>query len=171
MDLRQTPGASQSTPASRVNSSPSLWQPRYGGSFLSSPIQRRPPTMTDQPASKRRLDQAKPRFRIVFGEGERIGPGKIELLEAIERTGSISGAGRALGMSYRRAWLLVDAMNAMFDSPVTTAAAGGAQGGGAQITGFGRELVAAYRRIEARTAAVVREELAGLDEAMGEAKP
>jgi molybdate transport system regulatory protein len=115
------------------------------------------------------MAQARPRIRIVFGEGLRIGPGKIDLLEAIDKTGSISAAGRALGMSYRRAWLLVDAMNTMFASPVTTAAAGGAQGGGAHVTDFGRRLIQAYRTIETRASDLVQQELAALDQDMGPA--
>ena len=106
------------------------------------------------------LAGAIPRIRILFGEDARLGPGKIDLLEAIGQTGSISAAGRELSMSYRRAWLLVDSVNGMFKTAVVTAAAGGAHGGGAQLTDFGRELVAAYRRIEARMGEVVREELA-----------
>jgi molybdate transport system regulatory protein len=90
----------------------------------------------------------------------RIGPGKIDLLEAIERTGSISAAGRALGMSYRRAWLLVDELGRLFSRPVVVASAGGAHGGGARLTDFGLALIGAYRRIEARTAQAIREELA-----------
>ncbi|QCK86462.1 LysR family transcriptional regulator [Phreatobacter aquaticus] len=118
---------------------------------------------------RRRLADARPRIRIVFGEGLRLGPGKIELLEAIDKTGSISAAGRSLGMSYRRAWLLVDAMNTMFASPVTTAAAGGAQGGGAHITDFGRRLILAYRSVERKTGELVQQELADLDGDMGPA--
>jgi molybdate transport system regulatory protein len=96
----------------------------------------------------------------VFGEAMRLGPGKVDLLEAVGRTGSISAAGRELGMSYRRAWLLVDAVNQMFRRPVVVAAAGGAHGGGAHLTDFGRALIGAYRRIEARTLTAIREELA-----------
>lgn len=80
----------------------------------------------------------------------RIGPGKIALLEAVGRTGSISAAGRSLGMSYRRAWLLIDAVNHLFDRPLVEAIAGGRSGGGAQLTPFGEELVAAYRALEAK---------------------
>ena len=97
-------------------------------------------------------------LRIHLGEGH-LGPGKIDLLEAIGRTGSISAAGRAMGMSYRRAWLLVDAVNGLYRVPVVTTAAGGAHGGGARLTDFGRDLVAAYRRLEARTAEAMAEEL------------
>src|SRR5262245_11857830 len=91
-----------------------------------------------------------------------LGPGKIDLIEAIDRTGSISAAGRAMGMSYRRAWLLADALNHMFRQPVIVAATGGAKGGGAELTDFGRALAAAYRRAEARTRIAVEEELAPL---------
>lgn len=107
-----------------------------------------------------------PRIRIIYGEGMRIGPGKADLLEAVERTGSISAAGRDLGMSYRRAWLLIDSLNRMFNQPVVTASSGGAHGGGAMLTPFGADLLAAYRRIEARTRAVVDEELAPFQSAL-----
>ena len=106
------------------------------------------------------LARLSPRLRIVFGNAARLGPGKIDLLEAIGRTGSISAAGRELGMSYRRAWVLVDAVNKMFTRPLVTATTGGVQGGGAQLTDFGRGVVAAYRRVEARTLDAIREELA-----------
>lgn len=105
------------------------------------------------------LARLSPRLRIVFGNAARLGPGKIDLLEAIGRTGSISAGGRELGMSYRRAWVLVDAVNKMFRQPLVTATTGGAQGGGAQLTPFGRAVVAAYRRVEARTLEAIREEL------------
>lgn len=78
----------------------------------------------------------------------RIGPGKIALLEAIGREGSISAAGRALGMSYKRAWDLVDALNRQAGAPVVAASPGGAGGGGARLTEAGRGLVEDYRAIE-----------------------
>jgi molybdate transport system regulatory protein len=80
--------------------------------------------------------------------GGRIGPGKIALLEAIAREGSISAAGRALGMSYKRAWDLVDALNRLLGTPVAETSAGGARGGGATLTAAGQGLVAEYRAIE-----------------------
>src|SRR5262249_60649841 len=86
--------------------------------------------------------------RLDLGNGRALGPGKIRLLEAIERTGSISQAGRKLGMSYRRAWLLVDDMNGCFDDPVIEAQPGGAHGGGAILTSFGQRLIELYRAIE-----------------------
>lgn len=106
------------------------------------------------------LARARPRVRIVFDGGVRIGPGKIDLLEAIAATGSISAAGRALGMSYRRAWLLVDETARLFARPVVVTSAGGTKGGGAQLTDFGRALIGAYRRVEARTDRAMREEFA-----------
>ena len=77
-----------------------------------------------------------------------LGPGKIALLEHIEATGSLSQAARELGMSYRRAWLLLDDVNRMFTDPATTASVGGSGGGGARLTDLGREIVKAYREIE-----------------------
>src|SRR5580658_10554624 len=88
--------------------------------------------------------------RVDFGAGSALGPGKIRLLEAIGATGSISQAGRALEMSYRRAWLLVDDMNRCFRAPVVTTQGGGVQGGGAALTSFGVEIIEKYRAIEAR---------------------
>lgn len=94
------------------------------------------------------------RFRVDFYERCSVGIGKICLLEAIERTGSLSQAAREIGMSYRRAWLLMDSMNAEFDTPVTSAVVGGSGGGGAKLTAFGKELARAYRGLEARLAAL-----------------
>lgn len=88
------------------------------------------------------------RLRIDIGPRSSIGPGKIALLERIEASGSLSQAARELGMSYRRAWLLLDDLNHALAEPVTTASIGGAGGGGARLTPFGRELIAAYRDVE-----------------------
>jgi molybdate transport system regulatory protein len=88
------------------------------------------------------------RLRIKYGEEIAIGPGKIAILEAIAETGSISAAGRKLGMSYRRAWLLVDQMNQYFKEPVVHAATGGPQGGGTALTAMGLEVINLYRTIE-----------------------
>ncbi len=87
-------------------------------------------------------------IRIDLGPDWRIGPGKVQLLEAIAEHGSISAAGRALGMSYRRAWLLVEDMNKGFGHPVIEAQIGGKAGGGAQLSAFGADVVAHYRAIE-----------------------
>ncbi|MCU0905968.1 MAG: LysR family transcriptional regulator [Rhodobacteraceae bacterium] len=89
------------------------------------------------------------RIRIVFGETEMIGPGKAELLERIDRCGSIAAAGREMGMSYKRAWELVSTLNAMFRDPVVESTRGGPGGGGAVLTDAGRTVLALYRAFEA----------------------
>jgi len=88
------------------------------------------------------------RLRITSGDDIAVGPGKVDLLEAIASTGSITAAARQLGMSYRRAWLLVDTMNRCFEEPVVAAEAGGKRGGGTRLTVTGRRAIAHYRRIE-----------------------
>jgi len=98
-------------------------------------------------------------LRVDFGPNRALGPGKIRLLEAIDRTGSISQAGRALGMSYRRAWLLIDDLNRCFREPVLAAQPGGARGGGAELTAFGRKLVRDYRAIEIEATAATQTRL------------
>ncbi len=100
--------------------------------------------------------------RIDFGSDRALGPGKVRLLEAIHKTGSISQAGRSLGMSYRRAWLLVDDLNRCFRQPVVTTQPGGARGGGAALTRFGRELIKKYRSIELQAAAAAEKQLRDL---------
>ena len=87
-------------------------------------------------------------IRIDLTNGERIGPGKIALLEAIKSAGSISAAARNIGMSYRRAWLLVEEINESLRGPAVSAATGGKQGGGAALTAIGEEVIALYRAIE-----------------------
>ena len=89
-------------------------------------------------------------LRFEFGGDDRIGPGKIALLEAVEREQSISAAARAMGMSYRRAWLLIDTMNRMFREPVVRAHPGRASGRSAEVTPLGLRLCAAYRDAETR---------------------
>ena len=115
-----------------------------------------------KPAAKRKTERAFPYVRILIGEMV-LGPGKVDLLESIGRTGSISAAGRELGMSYRRAWLLVDALNHMFPDTLVSAAPGGSRGGGAKLTDYGRGVAAAYRRVEARARSAMREEMAAFN--------
>ena len=103
-------------------------------------------------------------LRIQFSKDRRLGRGKIELLEHIKATGSISAAGRAMDMSYRRAWLLVEEMNTMFAQAVVAPQRGGKQGGGAQITPFGEEVLARFRAMEEKTAAAIRSDLDWLEE-------
>jgi molybdate transport system regulatory protein len=88
------------------------------------------------------------RFRIDFANNCYVGPGKIDLLEAIQRSGSLSQAARDLGMSYRRAWLLVDSLKSSFRESVTIAETGGKGGGGVTLTPFGRQLIKSYRALE-----------------------
>jgi molybdate transport system regulatory protein len=100
--------------------------------------------------------------RVDFGADHALGPGKIRLLEAIGKTGSISRAGRALGMSYRRAWLLIDDMNRAFRAPVVATQPGGVRGGGAALTPFGRALIENYRAVEKRATAAAKRHLQAL---------
>lgn len=104
-------------------------------------------------------------IRIDFEPEGRVGPGKIALLERIAATGSISAAGRSLGMSYRRAWLLVETLNVLFREPVVATQTGGRSGGGAALTPFGSELVSAYRGLEAELHRLAAGRLASLEAA------
>jgi len=88
------------------------------------------------------------RVRIDFDAGPSIGPGKVALLEHIDSSGSLSQAARDLGLSYRRAWNLLDDLNHAFSEPVVATVTGGARGGGARITPFGRKIVERYRKVE-----------------------
>jgi len=98
------------------------------------------------------------RIRIIFGDEEMIGPGKAELLERIDRCGSIAGAGREMDMSYKRAWQLIGTLNAMFKEPLVESTRGGPGGGGAVLTDLGREVLGLYRAFEsdARNAGAAR---------------
>jgi molybdate transport system regulatory protein len=106
--------------------------------------------------------QAKFRLRISNGEEIAIGPGKVALLEAIIAAGSITSAAKDLGMSYRRAWMLVDDMNRCFKKPVVDSAKGGKQGGGTVVTPTGNEVIALYRGIEAQAQKATAQDLAKL---------
>lgn len=93
------------------------------------------------------------KLQLACGEEWAFGPGKADLLEAIDQFGSISAAGRAMGMSYRRAWLLVDTMNRCWTAPLVDATPGGGDDKGARLTACGRSMLAAYRALEASLAA------------------
>ncbi len=88
------------------------------------------------------------RIRIVFGDDAMLGPGKADLLERIGETGSIAAAGRSMAMSYKRAWMLVEEMNAAFRDPLVESTRGGPRGGGARLTDAGEVVLAHYRRLE-----------------------
>ncbi len=105
---------------------------------------------------------AKLTLRIEFDEERAFGPGKARLLELIQQHRSISAAGRAMDMSYRRAWLLVDDLNRCFREPVVQAQHGGKDGGGAALTEFGKSLVEHYRAIEDEAERAARKRLAAL---------
>ena len=98
-------------------------------------------------------------LRVLASEFPAMGPGKAALVAQIEKTGSISAAAREMGMSYRRAWQLVEALNKTFDKPVVLTAIGGKRGGGAVVTEFGRRLVAAYHGMENKASAAIAADL------------
>lgn len=101
-------------------------------------------------------------IRVDFSGTCSLGPGKISLLEGIERTGSLSAAARTLGMSYRRGWLLLHSMNEGFSQPVAEMSVGGKDGGGARLTDFGQRLVADYRAFESAVDALALRTFAGV---------
>jgi molybdate transport system regulatory protein len=113
---------------------------------------------------------AKLTLRIDFETAGALGPGKIRLLEHVRDTGSISAAGRAMDMSYRRAWMLIDTLNTAFREPVVTTKLGGKSGGGAVLTSFGEELVKNYRDMELVAHAALRPHLIMLEAAIGPAR-
>jgi len=104
-------------------------------------------------AGDMRVGRLKLKLQLICGDGFAMGPGKADLLEAIDREGSISAARRALNMSYRRAWLLVDEMNRCFSAKMVEAHSGGRERG-AQLSELGRTVLAAYRDLEAQSAAI-----------------
>lgn len=109
-----------------------------------------------------RVGPLKLKAQLFCGDEPALGPGKADLLEAIERTGSISAAGRALGMSYRRTWLLVDSMNRCFTDKLVETQAGGGAGRGARVSPMGHAVLERYRAMEARLAAAAADDLAAM---------
>lgn len=106
----------------------------------------------------RKSVKLKSRFRITVDGNIALGPGKVDLLEAIDRVGSISAAARETGLSYRRAWDMVDTMNHCFKHPLVESSKGGAGGGGAALTVLGRDVVTQYRAMEDKAFKTVQEE-------------
>jgi molybdate transport system regulatory protein len=101
-------------------------------------------------------------IRVDFGAFGYLGPGKIMLMELISKHGSISAAGKEMGMSYRRAWLLIDEINRIFREPLVEKQMGGSGGGGARLTKLGRDVVGRYRSIEGAAATAVAADLRAL---------
>jgi len=106
------------------------------------------------------------RLRIVLEPDVAIGPGKADVLEGIKETGSIAAAGRRMGMSYKRAWLLVETMNACFKAPLVETSRGGRAHGGAKLTPTGEMVLACYRRMEALAAKAIARDLGKLREVL-----
>ena len=102
------------------------------------------------------------RLKLTFDSGLTMGPGKADLLQGIAAEGSISAAGRRMKMSYKRAWMLVEEMNAAFQTPLVESSRGGASGGGARLTEAGEAVLSHYRRLEAITRAQGADEIAGI---------
>jgi len=107
---------------------------------------------------------ARVRLSLYLGELEqKLGPGKVRLLEAVREHGSISAAAREMGMAYRHAWLLIDELNACFAEPLVEVTIGGRAGGGAALTPWGEELCRRFRRIEAATRRAIARDLSALE--------
>ena len=107
-------------------------------------------------------------LRIDFDQDRAIGPGKVKLLELIDDLGSIAAAGRRMGMSYRRAWLLIDSLNRCFREPVVASQVGGPHGGGASLTEFGHAVVRHYRAVENAALAAGAADIEALSAALAE---
>lgn len=104
------------------------------------------------------------RLRVMFGGKAMLGPGKADLLEQIRQTGSISAAGKRMGMSYKRAWMLVETLNTIFKEPLVESSRGGSSGGGTILTPTGRYVLKQYRKLETKAGAAGRREIANLQE-------
>lgn len=110
------------------------------------------------------MGEPRPRLtiRIEMNSGTLLGPGKADLLQAIEETGSIAAAGRRMGMSYKRAWYLIDTLNGYFREPLVVSVKGGKAGGGASLTETGKAVLAAYREAERKAHAAAESAFASL---------
>ena len=128
-----------------------------------APSKSSPQAKASSPAAGKATNRLS--IRVDLASGARIGPGKVAVLEAIALAGSISGAGRALHISYRRTWELVEDLNASLGAPVVQTAAGGSGGGGASLTDLGQAVVTRYRAIEAECGAAAKKHLAALQRA------
>ena len=126
------------------------------------------PTKANRPPRPKVADT--PQVRVLYGASYPLGPGKVKLLEAVSKTGSISAAARAAGMSYRRAWVLIDEVNHLFRSPLVETSTGGKGGGGAHLTPLGELALERYRTIERKVRDVVDGEIAALGELLAPRK-
>jgi molybdate transport system regulatory protein len=117
------------------------------------------------------IAKARLRLRVQFGSGFAIGSGKADILQAVAETGSISAGARSLDMSYRRAWLLIDAMNQCFREPVVDTATGGKGGGGAEITPFGRTVLKSFRVMEAGAMASISKKMPAFSKLLRKSPP
>ncbi|WP_211100052.1 winged helix-turn-helix domain-containing protein [Acuticoccus kandeliae] len=102
-------------------------------------------------------------LRVIFNNDAMLGPGKADLLEHIRETGSISAAGRRMGMSYKRAWTLVETMNTIFEEPLVDSVRGGPSGGGARLTAEGERVLAHYRSLQGRAYEAAQEDIAAIE--------
>lgn len=107
---------------------------------------------------EKKKSSVRPRFRIMTGDLIALGPGKVDLLESIEREGSISQAARERHLSYRRAWNMVDTMNQCFKEPLVASITGGKGGGGAKLTAAGEKVILLYRKMEKKAEDATRTE-------------
>lgn len=117
------------------------------------------------------MTQVRLQIRLILPGGKTFGPGKADLLELIDSLGSIAAAGRSMKMSYKRAWSLVEEMNASFEHPLVIAGRGGAEGGGAQVTALGREVLKRYRALVSGIGATEREGLAFISRSLASPSP
>lgn len=133
---------------------------------IKTPARRAAKTGASAPTAEARASQLRPiarfRMRVTSGDTISVGPGKIALLEAIRETRSITAAAKSIGMSYRRAWILVDELNDSLRKPAVRSAKGGERGGGSELTEVGDALVGLYRRIEQRAASTCAEDVKSL---------
>lgn len=111
------------------------------------------------------------RLRIVLDTDIAIGPGRADILQGIKDTGSIAAAGRRMGMSYKRAWTLVEAINNGFATPLVLASKGGSRGGNTRLTDLGEEVLSAYRRMEKLTDSAIGPEMKKLQRVLRSSAP
>ncbi len=142
---------------------PAPWPPRPGLKAIAVPHEPKP---SAKPAGTGRTRLS---LRLDLTNGSRLGPGKVALLEAVKSCASISGAARAEGMSYRRAWLLIDDMNRAFEGTVVETFPGRSQGRGARVTELGERLIALYRSAERKAAEAIAGEVADAERASNRA--